>query len=221
MMNLTIVITALLAGLCLLVGMSILIYQHYRHRRKSIDWGDIERYDTPLELIPTGSNNSSFRSYKYSQLVAKQDHHWNRQNSRKRPSVGNIDRHRESRGSRTSTKSCPADVFTYPAQVSDNFESILIMIPHKACYNVRKENAMRTKLLHGESSEKAVSPVVYVRSQTDLFSTHTFSLLYFNNLVSDSRKGVLRDSSYLNRGVESRESRVKKNAATVTSENSL
>jgi hypothetical protein len=129
MINLTIVCTAVLAGITLLIGMSVLIYQHYRYRRKSIDWGDIERYDTPLELLPSGSNNSSFRSYKYSQLLAKQDgSKLHRQSSKKRTSVssvGNIDRHRETRGSRTSSKSCPPEVFTYPAQVSHGWKTLL------------------------------------------------------------------------------------------------
>lgn len=125
MINLTVVVTVVAVALILLIGATILLYQHYKYRRKSMDWGDIGRYDTPLE-IPLGSNNSSFRSYKYSQLVGKQEgsHQRKQSNSHLYPtqrqclSLGDIDKDgRRGGGTRSSTRSCPPGMYTVPLQV--------------------------------------------------------------------------------------------------------
>ncbi|XP_035700672.1 uncharacterized protein LOC110861429 isoform X2 [Folsomia candida] len=139
MINAAVLVTVVLVGLTLLIGVSILLYQHYRYRRKSVDWGDIARYDTPLEIGPLGSNNSSFRSYKYSQLVQGSSSSCNNNNKQgagetggvnngggrkysnshlyppQRPclSLGDIERDgRRGAGTRSSTKSCPPGVYT-------------------------------------------------------------------------------------------------------------
>lgn len=145
MINAAVLVTVVLVGLTLLIGVSILLYQHYRYRRKSVDWGDIARYDTPLEIGPLGSNNSSFRSYKYSQLVQGSSSSCNNNNKQgagetggvnngggrkysnshlyppQRPclSLGDIERDgRRGAGTRSSTKSCPPGVYTTLKQVS-------------------------------------------------------------------------------------------------------
>jgi hypothetical protein len=142
MINATVLVTVILVALTLLIGVSILIYQHYRYRRKSIDWGDISRYDTPLELVPPGSSNSSFRSYKYSQLLNNNSKlEMGSNNGRKmsnshlyptqRPSLSlsgsnssnnynnyNKDSSRtRTGGTRSSTRSCPPGVYTTTKQV--------------------------------------------------------------------------------------------------------
>lgn len=134
MINVAVLCTVVLVGLTLLIGVAILLYQQYKFRRKSIDWGDIGRYDTPLE-IPTGSNNSSFRSYKYSQLVGKYSEGQQRKQSnshlypdqRQSLSLSDIERDGRARGNHSSIKSCPPGVFTTTKQVQ------IILRPKEPC----------------------------------------------------------------------------------------
>lgn len=87
--------------------MTIVIYRHYIRNKKGKDWGDLERFESPhvhsssrharASTSTSGSGVSRHGSGEYYQH-------------------GHIKRW-DSRGSRSSTKSCPP-LYTYPQQVS-------------------------------------------------------------------------------------------------------
>ena len=124
-------------GLALVVAMTVLLYHYYVSRRQCKDWGDLERFETPM---PSTSSVRSSRSCSGKRHGS--DIRCISGNPRKKRtssgSIGSMSSHKsgstvssatrehgvskdrmkrwDSRGSRCSTKSCPP-CYTYPQQV--------------------------------------------------------------------------------------------------------
>ncbi|CAG7734173.1 unnamed protein product [Allacma fusca] len=95
-------------GLALVVAMTIVIYRYYTLRKRCKDWGDLERFDAPHLTRPATKSFGHVKPYA-STSGAKYPYSG--------PSTSKSQMTRwDSRGSRTSTKSCPP-LYTYPQQV--------------------------------------------------------------------------------------------------------
>ena len=96
-------------GLALVVALTLVIYRYYNHRRKGKDWGDLERFDSPYAHSSgrQGYQGSLYNPTKY--VRKNQMTRW------------------DSRGSRSSTKSCPP-LYTYPQQVRLLYNLYFIII---------------------------------------------------------------------------------------------